>query len=166
MEYYLNEEGMYELVFSSQQQKAKVFRKYCCKEMFPQLRQQLTGKFVEEHHCRTTLLQQAVEDRDNRIQVIDYENVGLQVEIRAKHQQIEASQAGAIDTALVVVENNADEDNKEHKKAKNFDKYTLRCHKKQADGRLSVLRAKYPNMVVLEPRCHDGNAIHLWNRFK
>ena len=29
-DYYLNEEGMYELVFSSQQQKAKAFRKYCC----------------------------------------------------------------------------------------------------------------------------------------
>ena len=66
----------------------------------------------------------------------------------------------------MVVEKNADEDTKEHKKAKNFDKYMLRCQKKQVDGRLSVLRAKYPNMVVLEPRCDDGNAIHVWNRFK
>ena len=110
----------------------------------------------------------------------EYENVGLQGEIRAKDQQIEASQeriedlianrhvprSGAIDTVLVVVEKNADEDTKEHKKAKNFDKYMLRCQKKQVDGRLSVLRAKYPNMVVLEPRCDDGNAIHVWNRFK
>ena len=42
----------------------------------------------------------------------------------------------------------------------------LRCQKKQVDRRLSVLRAKHPNMVVLEPRCDDGNAIHVWNRFK
>ena len=44
--------------------------------------------------------------------------------------------------------------------------YMLRCQKKQVDGKLRVLRAKYPNMVVLEPRCDDGNAIHVWNRFK
>ena len=171
---------MYELVFSSQQQKAKAFRKYCCNKMFPHVRQQLTDKLVEDHHPRTTHLQQAVEDRDNRIQAIEYKNVGLQGEIRAKDRQIKASQeriedlianrhvprSGAIDTVLVVVEKNAGEDIKEHKRAKNFDKYVLRCQKKQVDGRLSVLRAKYPNMVVLEPRSGDGNAIHVWNRFK
>ena len=179
-DYYINEEGMYELVFSSQQQKAKAFRKYCCNEMFPHIKQQLKDKLVEEHHRRTTRLQQAVEERDNRIQAIEYENVGLQGEITAYQAQLQVSQnriedlvanrhvprSGAIDTVLVVVEKNADEDTKEHKKAKKFDKYMLRCQKKQVDGRLSVLRAKYPNMVVLEPRCDDGNAIHVWKRFK
>ena len=125
-------------------------------------------------------MQQAAKDRDNRIQAIEHENVGLQGEIKAKDQQIEASQeriedlianrhvprSGAIDTVLVVVEKNVDEDTKEHKKAKNFGNYMLRCQKKQVDGRLSVLRAKYPNMVVLEPRRDDGNAIHVWNCFK
>ena len=71
-----------------------------------------------------------------------------------------------IDTVLVVVEKNADENTKEHKRAKKFDKYILRCQKKQVNERLSVLRAKYPNMVVLGPRCDDGNAIHVWNRFE
>ena len=172
-EYYINEDGMYELLFSSQQQKAKVFRKYCCNEMFPRICKQLVDKMQEDH-------QKAIEERDTRIQAIENENVGLQGEIRAKDQQIEASQeriedlianrhvprSGAIDTVLVVVEKNADEDTKEHKRAKNFDKYMLRCQKKQVNGRLSVLRAKYPNMVVLEPRYDDGNAIHVWNRFK
>ena len=162
-EYYLNEEGMYELLFSSQQQKAKAFRKSCCNEMFPHIRQQLTDKLVEDHHRRTTQLQQAVEDHDNRIQAIEYKNVGLQGEIRPKDQQIEASQeriedlianrhvprSGTIDTVLVVVEKNADEDTKEHKRATNFGKYMLRCQK----------HAKMP-------RCDDGNAIHVWNRFK
>ena len=91
-DYYINEEGMHELVFSSQQQKAKAFRKYCCNEMFLHIRQPLTDKLVGKHHRRTTQLQQAVEDRDNRIQAIEYENAGLQCEIRAKDQQIEASQ--------------------------------------------------------------------------
>ena len=68
---YIIEEGMYEVLFGSQQQKAKAFRKYCCNEMFPHIRQQLTDKLVEEHHRRTTQLQQAVEERDNRIQAIE-----------------------------------------------------------------------------------------------
>ena len=150
-EYYINEEGMYELVFSSHQPLAKKFRKHCCNVMFPHIRKQLVDKMQEDH-------QKAIEDRDNRIQAIEYKNVGLQGEIRAKDQQIEASQeriedlianrhvprSGAIDTVLMVVEKNADEDTKKHKRAKNFDKYMLRCQKKQGDGRLSVLRAKYP----------------------
>ena len=123
-------------------------------------------KLQEDH-------QKAIEERDTRIQAIEYENVGLQGEIRNARRTItdlianrHVPQSRAIDTVLVVVEKNADEDIKEHEKAKNFDKYMLRCQKKQVDGRLSVLRAKYPNMVVLEPRCDDGNAIHGWNRFK
>ena len=164
---------MYEVLFGSQQQKAKAFRKYYCNEMFPRIRKQLVDKMQEDH-------QKAIEDRDNRIQAIEYENVGLQGKITAYQAQLQVSQnriedlianrhvprSGTIDTVLVVVEKNADEDTKEHKRAKNFDKYMLRCQKKQVDGRLSVLRAKYPNMVVLEPRCDDGNAIHVWNRFK
>ena len=170
---YINEEGMYEVLFGSQQPLAKKFRKHCCNVMFPHIRKQFVDKMQEDH-------QKAIEQWDTRIQAIEYENVGLQGEIRAKDQQIEASQeriedlianrhvprSGTIDTVLVVVEKNADEDTKEDKKAKNFDKYILRFQKKQVDGRLSVLRAKYPNMVVLEPRCDDGNAIHVWNRFK
>ena len=34
-DYYLNEEGKYEIVFSSQQQKAKDFRRHCCNMLFP-----------------------------------------------------------------------------------------------------------------------------------
>ena len=41
---YTNEEGMYELLFSSQQPKAKDLRRHCCNVMFPQIRQQLSDK--------------------------------------------------------------------------------------------------------------------------
>ena len=163
---YINEEGMYEVLFGSQQPLAKKFRKHCCNVMFPHIRQQLTDKLQEDH-------QKAIEARDTRIQAIEYENVGLQGEIRNARRTItdliancHVPRSGTIDTVLVIVEKNVDEDTKEHKRAKNFDKYMLRCQKKQVDGRLSVLRAKNPNMVVLEPRCDDGNAIHVWNRFK
>ena len=76
-DYYLNEEGMYELLFSSQQPLAKKLRKHCCNEMFPRIRKQLVDKMQEDH-------QKAIEERDTRIQAIEYENVGLQGKIRAK----------------------------------------------------------------------------------
>ena len=38
-DYYANEEGMYEIVFSSQQPKAKDFRRHCCNVLFPHARQ-------------------------------------------------------------------------------------------------------------------------------
>ena len=45
---YLNEEGMYELLFTSQQKLAKAFRKHCCNVMFPHIRQQLTDIAIED----------------------------------------------------------------------------------------------------------------------
>ena len=36
----------------------------------------------------------------------------------------------------------------------------------QVNQSLIVLRAKYPEIEVMEPECDDGNAIHAWNRFK
>ena len=35
----INEEGMYELLFSSQQLQAKNFRRHCCNMLFPHVRQ-------------------------------------------------------------------------------------------------------------------------------
>ena len=69
-DYYLNEEGMYEVLFSSQQPLARKLRKHCCNVMFPHIRKQFVDKMQEDH-------QKAIEDRDNRIQAIAYENVGL-----------------------------------------------------------------------------------------
>ena len=155
---FVNLDGALEISVRSRKPKAVALVKWLAKKGVEKL---------EEDH------QKAIEEWDTRIQAIEYENVRLQGEIRNARRTItdlianrHVLRSGAIDTVLVVVEKNADEDTKEHKRAKNFDKYMLRCHKKQVDGRLSVLRAKYPNMVVLEPRCDDGNAIHVWNRFK
>ena len=41
---YTNEEGMYELLFSSQQPKTKDFRRHCCNVMFPRIQRQLSDK--------------------------------------------------------------------------------------------------------------------------
>ena len=39
LDLYINEEGMYELLFSSQQPQAKDFRRHCCNMLFPHVRQ-------------------------------------------------------------------------------------------------------------------------------
>ena len=99
---YINEEGMYEVLFSSRQPKAKDLRRHCRNVLFPHVRQQLgdklhaieiedlTGRFQalgftnEEHQQEILRLnedhQQAIEEKDNQVQVIQYENVALQAQ--------------------------------------------------------------------------------------
>ena len=52
--YYVNEEEIDELVYVSQQPKAKAFRNYCCKTMFQHIPQQLTNKMEEDHQQTIT----------------------------------------------------------------------------------------------------------------
>ena len=101
---------MYELLFSSQQPKAKDFRRHCFNVLFPYVQQQLSDKShvmeIEDLTDRIQALkftneahQQAIEEKDAVIALLnddlknrEYENVGLQGEIRAKDQQIAAFQ--------------------------------------------------------------------------
>ena len=62
--YYINEEGMYELLFSSQQPKAKDFRRHCCNVLFSQIRRQLSDK----------LHAMEIEDLTNRVQALEFIN--------------------------------------------------------------------------------------------
>ena len=60
LDLYINEEGMYQLLFSSEQLKAKDFRRHCCNVLFPHVRQQLTNKLKEEHQQAITDYQQEI----------------------------------------------------------------------------------------------------------
>ena len=70
---YTYEEGMYELLFSSQQPRAKDFRRHCCNLLFPHVRQQLSDK----SHAME------IEDLTNRVQALEFTNE----EERQAHQQ-------------------------------------------------------------------------------
>ena len=68
---------MYKIVFSSQQPKAKQFRRHCYSVLFPHVRQQLTNKMKEGH-------QQAIDEKDVTIALLndapqnsEYDNVAL-----------------------------------------------------------------------------------------
>ena len=75
LEYYLSEEGMYELLFSSQQPLAKNLRKHCCNVIFPHIRKQLTNKMVEEHQRAVTdriiLLKEDIQHKDEQIVICE-----------------------------------------------------------------------------------------------
>ena len=58
------EEGVHEVLLSSQQPKAKDFRRHCCNVLFSHVRQQLTNKMKEDYQLA--------------IQAIQHENVALQ----------------------------------------------------------------------------------------
>ena len=79
-DYYLNEEGMKELVFTSQQDKAKAFRKYCCN--FPKIRKLLVDKMLEERNPELALLlNDDLTESQDLFRQLEYNNTG---EIRAK----------------------------------------------------------------------------------
>ena len=66
-DYYVNEKGMYKIVFSSQQPKAKDFRIHCCNVLFPHIQQQLTNKMKEDHH-------DAITGCNNQIKALEFTN--------------------------------------------------------------------------------------------
>ena len=87
-DYYINEEGMNELVFTSQQDKAKAFRKYCCNELFPKIRKLLVDKMLEEKDTQLTLLNDDLTESEDLVRQLEYNNTGLQGEIRAKDEEL------------------------------------------------------------------------------
>ena len=107
---YTNEEGMYELLFSSQQPKAKDLRRHCCNVLFPHVRQQLSDKShameIEDLTGRIQALegtneahQQAIEEKDAIIALInddlqnrEYEHVALQAQRNVYQVQLQRCQ--------------------------------------------------------------------------
>ena len=91
-DYYINEEGIYEIVFLSQQPKAKGFRKHCCNRLFPHVQQQLTNKIKEDH-------QQAIEEKDATIALLnndlkngEHDNVALPAQRDVYKDQLQKCQ--------------------------------------------------------------------------
>ena len=153
---YINEEGMYELLFSSQQPKAKNFRKHCYNVMFPQIRQQLTNKLKEDH-------QQAI----NQIQALEFTNeeerqaheqgiLRLTEEINDLIANRHVARRGCFDNVLCFIKKNR----------KGVHPYSvIRCQYKQLEKHKRWIKLRYPSMEVAD-KCDDRNAIHRWCRFK
>ena len=114
--------------------------------------------------------QQVIAETRDHARHLEYDNVAFQAQRDVYHAQVNnlianryVPRSGDIDTVFVAIEKNQSD---EQGKAGQHPFYMLRCQKMQVNKSLSVLRAKYPEMEVLEPECDDANAIHAWNRFK
>ena len=143
---YVNEGGLHEIVFSSQQTKAKDFRRHCCNVLFPHVQQYLANKMKEDH-------QQAIKEKDNQIQQkILRLNEEIDDLIKNKH----VARRGYFDNVLCFIKKNS-------KEAHPY--YVIRCQYRQLEKYKKCLKLRYPNMEEVG-RCDDPNAIHRWNIFQ
>ena len=108
---YINEEAMYELGFTSQQDKAKHFRKYCFNTLFPQLRQHFEQLAISEQ-------QQRIEQNESTIAILNDDLDESQREyaiLEYKYEQLEYRAVPYLedpkkDNGIVVIQkNNGDE---------------------------------------------------------
>ena len=156
LDLYINEEVMYELLFSSQQPKTKDCRRHCFNVLFPEIRRQLTNKMKEEH-------EQAIEEKDNQIQTLEFTNEKHQQKILRLNKEIadliannHLARCGCFDNVLCFIKKNSG-------KVRPY--YIIRCQYRQLEKHKRLLRLRYPSMEVAD-KCDDPNAVHRWNRFK
>ena len=183
---YINEEGMHELLFSSQQSKTKDFRKYCCNVIFPHVRQQLTNKIKEDHQqaieekdAALALLTDDLQDCDNQIQAILYENVALQaqrdvyqVQLQKCQDQIRdlvinhhvplANDPGK-DTIIMIIEKNTATKEDEFYE---YPYYIARIQRRFISTKRRWFRVQYPHHRFIIEELDNANSIHAFNRFE
>ena len=83
------EPGLYCFLLRWKGDEAKLFMEWAVESVLPQEVRKLDSA-IEEKDVAITLLNDDLQDRENQIQAIQYENVRLQGEIRTKDQQIAA----------------------------------------------------------------------------
>ena len=152
---FVNLDGALEIAVRSRKPKAVALVNWLAKKGVEKL---------EEDH------QKAIEERDSRIQAIEYENVGLQGEIRNARRTItnllenrHVARCGEYDNILVGVQKNKpiEDDGKKSRHA--FD--MMRCQKRRKGLLMARLKKEYPYMSE-KRTCEDPNAVHRWCWFK
>ena len=101
-DYYINEEGLNELVFTSQQPEAKAFRKYCCNELFPRVRKLLIYKMIEEKDMQLALLNDDLTIAKENVVALEQE---AEVE-RLKTRAVPHLEEPRKDNGIVVIQKN------------------------------------------------------------
>ena len=174
---YTNEEGMYELLFSSQQPKAKDFRRHCCNVLFPHVYQQLTNIMKVDH-------QEATEEKDEALALLnddlknrEYENVALQAQRDVFEAQLQRCQDTIIHLRTRYVDHARDpgKDNiiiivRKHTTSAN-DKYhdlpyyVARIQRRKRYVKLRWFDRHFPDHEVIV-EIDNPNSIHVFNRFE
>ena len=173
---FIDLDGALEIVVRSKKPKAV--------ELVKWLTRKGVEKLVEDHQKTIEEKQKTIDEKDMHIALLsddflleqkharqlEFNNVGLQGEIRAMDQELHRKMKEVqdliqnryvprkypIDNVLCFVNKNSDE---------RHQFYVIRCQRKSLETHKRCLRNRYPNMVVLG-ECEDANAVHRWCRFK
>ena len=181
---YTNEEEMYDLLFSSQQPKAKDFRRHCCNVLFPHVWQQLTRKMKEDHQqainekdAALALLTDDLQDRDNQIQAIQYENAALQAQRDAcqtklqkchdtithlKTRYVPHARDPSKDNIIIIVQKHTTLANDKYH---DLPYYVARIQRRKRYVKLRWFDRHFPDHEVIQ-EIGNLNSIHAFNRFE
>ena len=157
---YINEEGMHELLFSSQQLLAKKLRKHCCNVMFPHIRQQLTDKMVEEHQRAVTdhitVLEEDIQHKDE--QIVVYQNRIAHL----RQRYVDHAKAPGLDNIVIIVRKHttSEEDLYFH-----LPYYISRIQRRKRYVKLRWLERHFPDHEVIV-EIDNPNSIYAFNRFE
>ena len=168
-DYYINEEGMNELIFTSQQHRAKAFRKYCCNELFPQVRKLLVDKMLEEKDTQLAILNDDLTESQKLV-------IGLHGEIRAKDQEIARRETecvrlrersvdhcqdpGKDNVVMIIRKHTGEEDDRCE-----YPYYIARIQRRAISKKRRWLLEKFPRseeIVVID----NPNSVHAFNRLE
>ena len=173
---YTNEEGVHELLFSSQQPKVKDLRRHCCNLLFPHVRQQFTNKVKPDH-------QLAIEEKDATIALLDddlknreYENVALQAQRDVYQTELQRCQntithlkthvphgrdLGKDNIIIIVRKHTASANNKYH----DLPYHIARIQRRKRYVNLRWFDRHFPNHESIV-EIDNPNSIHTFNRFE
>ena len=193
---YINEEGMYELLFSSQQRKAKDFKRHCFIVLFPHVRQQpsdkshameiedLTGRiqaleFTNEAHRQT------IEEKDAALAMLnddlknrDHDNVALQAQRDVYKDQLQKFEdiIAHLRTRYVDHAKDPGKDNivmiiekntaPEEDEFYEYPYYIARIQRWFITTKKRWFKAQYPHHRFIMEELDSTNSIHAFNRFE
>ena len=195
---------MYELLFSSEQPKTKEFRRNCFIVLFPHVQQQLSDKshameiegltssvqvieVTNEAHQQTiedkdavlALLNDDIQNRDNQIETIEYENVALQPQRDVYKDQLQkcqdiiihlktrhvphAKDPGKDNIVMIIEKNTAPEEDEFYE----YPYYIARIQQRFITTKKNdELRHNIQHHMFIIEELDNANSIHAFNRFE
>ena len=123
-------------------------------------------------------VEKVLEERDNKLRAIEFENVGLQGEIRAHQQQIERCEnriahlqqryvdycrdPGKDNIVIIIEKNSTPEDDEFHE----YPYYIARIQRRLSANKRKWFQKQYPNHRIIVDAIDNPNSIHSFNRFE
>ena len=190
---YINEEGVYELLFSRQQPKAKAVRKHYCNVLFPHVLQQPSDKShameIEGLTSRVQVLeitneayQQAIEEKDAAITLLNVDlkdrehyNVALQAQRDVYKEQLQKCQdiITHLKTRHVPHAKDPGKDNivmiieknnvSEEDELYEYPYYIARIQRSLITTKKRWFKAQYPHHRFIIEEVDNANSIHPFN---